>query len=62
MLKKYHVILLVFKDMEKGYARDQWMTGEEKYITMEDLRTWDKVDGANSDGYPISGAEFCKEF
>ena len=38
-LKKYHVVLLVCKEMEWGYTIDHWNFIEAKDVNMEDLWT-----------------------
>ena len=35
--KKYRAMLLVCKEAEKSYSRDQWKLGEAKDVIMEDF-------------------------
>ena len=61
-LNKYCAILLVCKETENSYARDQWMLGEAKDVRMENFWNWYKMEVTGADEYPVGGSERCNGF
>ena len=45
----------------KTYAGDQWILEEAKNMSMENFWAWDKVEGTNSYGDPVSVMEHCND-
>ena len=54
--------MLSRKEMARGIDGNQWTLGAANNISMEQLCTWAKVDGRNSDGDPTSGAGWYEDF
>ena len=48
-LNKYKAVLTECKELAKYIAEGQWNLGEAKYLTMERLWTWEKIDGIDTD-------------
>ena len=46
----------------RGLDVNQWNIGAAKSVTMDQLWTWDKVDGSDTLRKPISGADGCTYF
>ena len=42
-LNKYKTVLAQCKETAKVIAGDQWTLGEAKYVTMDQLWTWEKL-------------------
>ena len=55
-------VLLECKESARGLAGNQWTIGSDKSVTIEQFWTWSKVDGHDTAGGPISGAERCSYF
>ena len=62
MLNKYIQVLAECKELANGIAGDQWNLGLVKVVSMEQFRSWAKVDDINGVVYLFTGTERCAYF
>ena len=54
--------MLVCKESARGLDKTTWNLRADKSVIMKQLWTWDKADGRDAYGDPISGVARCTYF